>query len=938
MVDTQSIQKSRPEKSIAGHWLRGGQTVAHEFDMTWELVRKVSLGFILWGLLVANLVNNRAPGAEQTYMGQAILIWFYRIVGHPMPDHLTVKDAAGVDHVMSLDQFDATPYIHAAVADYQRLAVIGFIIWFLGCAAFVAFLSIWFVRNGEEKLEDHEIRGQRIASLSVALRTIYDYNCRELLKVNFETLKKLGLVETTTKRRRTPGRLVHAAALYLRTVASDLVGCVHDLKDAAGLFFTEWRAGAQGIPASVGAAGGALAVAPRPNRMPKAMWLVTRAATAAGALLRDRYDDRFGSMRSMRYFESMHPGSKSDFEAYMRHDPAALYTVLRSDDWKFQRQVSFSQKVVAAAADLAREQALPFYRKPSDYLAPSIIGIPYPMGAEAEHTLIVGGSGSGKTVALHTLIDSLKRRGDKAIIYDPSGDFIKFHYRAGHDHILNPFDQRSVRWSPFNDMTNMIDWQAAAEDLFSDDSKEPYWTLVPRAIYARAGHLMTLFWAKYFHRQPTIKEFLDLINGSHNLLYSLLANTAAGRSLGETVGGRTESLRSVIANMTTMLEHLAQDDATFSIKRWVNDPDENNLLFITAPEDMAASVKPLLSHWASMATTTLLARNDEQAKIATWIIIDEFPTLKIDQLAKAPAQLRKFNGRMVIGIQQFSQLQKNYGKEDADTIVGLMANKLILKVSDNATKDYFSKLIGEREVRRKDESHSYGANTIRDGVSIQNKDSVERIVMPEELSQLPKFHGYLTFSPGRDAQAFPFVPVRYEPIDRPKLAEGCIRIVREESIDSYLPKVTEQMRVDAMIRNGGKEDILSGIQPSAGTVVYDESGPGVADTGRREEDRMREPYPGDTPDALPAERAAMETAHTGIHGLDRTTKADWAKVDSHLAREATLEEAISHMDPLEAFSTRMMGYDQVVHESANRNEPGRAGGADIDRSDPEPEL
>jgi hypothetical protein len=886
-------------------------------------------------LLVANLVNERAPGLEQTYAGQSILVWFYRLVGHPFPDHLTVKDPGGVEHVLGLAQFDATPYVHAAVIDYQRLAFIGFIIWLLGCAAFVAFLSIWFIKNGEEKLESHEIRGQRIASLGVALRTIYDYNCRELLKVNFETLKALGLADTKARRRRSPGQLVHVFVLYIRTFFSDVVGCGHDLKDALRLFLSEWRA----VPEAASEGPRASGKPASTSRLAPRTWRTARAATAATALLRDRYDDRFGSMRSMRYFENIHPGSKSDFEAYMRHDPACIYNVLRSDDWKFQRPVPFAQKVVAAAADLARDNALPFYRKPSDYLAPSIIGIPYPMGAEAEHTLIVGGSGSGKTVALHTLIDSLKKRGDKAIIYDPSGDFIKFHYRAGHDHILNPFDQRSVRWSPFNDMANMIDWQAAAEDLFSDDSKEPYWTLVPRAIYARAGHLMTLFWAKYFGRQPTIKEFLDLINGSHNLLYALLANTAAGRSLGETVGGRTESLRSVIANMTTMLEHLAHDDATFSIKRWVNDPAETNLLFITAPEDMAASVKPLLSHWASMATTTLLARNDEQAKIATWIIIDEFPTLKIDQLAKAPAQLRKFNGRMVIGIQQFSQLQKNYGKEDADTIVGLMANKLILKVGDNATKDYFSKLIGEREVRRKDESHSYGANTIRDGVSIQNKDSVERIVMPEELSQLPKFHGYLTFSPGRDAQAFPFVPVRYEPIDRPKIAEGCIRVVREETIDSYLPKVTEQMRLDAMIRNGGREDILSGLDPRpTATVVYDESGPGVAAEGRREEDRMREPYPGDTPDALPAERCAMETAHAGIPGLDRTTREDWAKVDSHLAREAALEQEISHMNPLEAFATRMMGYDQVTHEHPGRDDAARAAGSEVDRSEHEPEI
>lgn len=73
--------------------------------------------------------------------------------------------------------------------------------------------------------------------------------------------------------------------------------------------------------------------------------------------------------------------------------------------------------------------------------------IEYPAYTEFQHTFITGGSGTGKTVFLSSLISQIKENGDIAIIYDKRGSFIPYFYITGKDIILNPYDVRGESWS-----------------------------------------------------------------------------------------------------------------------------------------------------------------------------------------------------------------------------------------------------------------------------------------------------------------------------------------------------------------------------------------------------------------------------------------------------------------------------------------------------------
>lgn len=79
-------------------------------------------------------------------------------------------------------------------------------------------------------------------------------------------------------------------------------------------------------------------------------------------------------------------------------------------------------------------------------------GVPLLKGRETEHMVISGATGAGKSVAIKELMDTVRQRAQKAIVYDTSGEFVSQYYREGIDFILNPFDARGHYWSLWSEI------------------------------------------------------------------------------------------------------------------------------------------------------------------------------------------------------------------------------------------------------------------------------------------------------------------------------------------------------------------------------------------------------------------------------------------------------------------------------------------------------
>src|SRR4029077_16103512 len=84
---------------------------------------------------------------------------------------------------------------------------------------------------------------------------------------------------------------------------------------------------------------------------------------------------------------------------------------------------------------------------------PALVGrgrsVRVPRGREANHLLIMGDSGTGKSTLIRQILVQLEARGETAIVYDPALEYTpQFYTPERGDLILNPLDARSPCWNP----------------------------------------------------------------------------------------------------------------------------------------------------------------------------------------------------------------------------------------------------------------------------------------------------------------------------------------------------------------------------------------------------------------------------------------------------------------------------------------------------------
>ena len=150
-----------------------------------------------------------------------------------------------------------------------------------------------------------------------------------------------------------------------------------------------------------------------------------------------------------------------------------------------------------------------------------------------------------------------------------------------------------------------------------------------------------------------------------------------------------------------------------------------------------------------------------------WVILDELPTLhQVPSLQPGLAESRQFGGCFVLGVQVASALRDLYGRNGAETISGLCGTRVVLAAPDRDTAQWSADSLGRSEVEEVTEGYSYGANTIRDGVSLTPRRELRALALPSEIMRLENLSGYLKF-PG----PFPVASVRLKYVSRPKASE-----------------------------------------------------------------------------------------------------------------------------------------------------------------------
>ncbi len=381
----------------------------------------------------------------------------------------------------------------------------------------------------------------------------------------------------------------------------------------------------------------------------------------------------------------------------------------------------------------------------------TLANVVVPFLDETKHFKMIGATGTGKSTAIRELLGGALARGDRAVFADPDGGYRgRFFERYRGDVILNPFERESVKWDPFAEINDTYDMEQLSASLIpaGDDASSNEWR----------GYARTLLTAVLrrcrFGRSRSCGELWRLIAiASCEELRAVVADTPAQPFLDPENARMFGSIRSVAVSAVAAFEYIqAQRSPPFSVREWVRARPGSGALFIPYRAGQIAALRTMIATWMRLAIFEAMDGQEHRDQ-RLWFVVDELDALgAIAGLKDALARLRKFGGRCVLGFQSIAQVSGTYGTAEAQTIIENCGNTLILRCSgseNGGTSQFASRLIGEREIIRRQISHgsdregALSARGVRRSRNISEQHVTETAVMASQIEQLPDLAGYL---------------------------------------------------------------------------------------------------------------------------------------------------------------------------------------------------
>ncbi|WP_419421652.1 type IV conjugative transfer system coupling protein TraD (plasmid) [Legionella sp. D16C41] len=372
-----------------------------------------------------------------------------------------------------------------------------------------------------------------------------------------------------------------------------------------------------------------------------------------------------------------------------------------------------------------------------------IDGVPMINSSEVQHFLIHGTIGTGKSQLMMKFLERIRQRGDRVIIYDKGCSFTSHFFDESCDVILNPFDERCANWDMWGDAPRDSDFTNMAESLIPlHGQTDPFWVDAARTVFAS-----TAIKLKQVGRGTVDDLLAILLTAEFEQLEPFLAGTPAATLVSSRIEKTAISIRSVITTYLKSLQSLKGlndgERERFTIRDYILNPEHSGWLFISSNGEQHSSLKPLISMWLAMASMTLLSL-EEDRKRRIWFICDELPSLhRLPMLAETIAEVRKFGGCFMLGMQSFAQLGKVYGRDAASEIFDLLNTRFFFRSPSHDMASLVAKELGEEEIEESTESYSYGANTIRDGISVGRAKIRRNLVTYPEIMNLKDMECFL---------------------------------------------------------------------------------------------------------------------------------------------------------------------------------------------------
>ena len=378
--------------------------------------------------------------------------------------------------------------------------------------------------------------------------------------------------------------------------------------------------------------------------------------------------------------------------------------------------------------------------------------VPIPGRLETRHMAMIGTTGSGKTTALRQMLDGIEVRGEAALVYDTSGEFVAHYYRPERgDVILNPFDARCAYWSPFAEIAHPADADRIAHQLITETGQNDrdVWLDTSRILVA---NMIRALWRE---GKCTLPDLLNALQDrTKDDLKVWLAGSSSARTFADDADRATGSVLFMLAKAANLIQFLRAEDsggAPFAFRDFIHGLDKRKgakpWIFVPRKEDYFEASKPLLACWLECAASAVLGLPPSPDR-RIWFVLDELADLpRVENLARLLPEGRKFGAAVVLTFQALGQMRHRYGPQIAESMLGCCNTKLFLQTIDSETRVWASQTIGECEVEIQTMTDALADGDDKPRTTLGKIRKMRPAILESEL-RLPKFEGYLLLPDG----------------------------------------------------------------------------------------------------------------------------------------------------------------------------------------------
>lgn len=350
-------------------------------------------------------------------------------------------------------------------------------------------------------------------------------------------------------------------------------------------------------------------------------------------------------------------------------------------------------------------------------------GVWYPFEAGVRSMVAVGAQGSGKSVLitlwLRSVVPQMMRRDSdqRMIYYDAKGDAfsmfadmgVNTSEEAGKIITLNPLDARSYVWDMAADLTDLGDSLNELALLFvpPPKSSEPFWTDSARSI------LKSIIKRFVLDRQPW--ELRDLLAAMRSIdrMRALLSSDPATLHILEKCLSTTAEVTSKGVDMTLYaaierFEPLAaywhrtlkkEPTRKMSLREWLGLTGTKNApILVLGIGDPGGAVDSLNRLVVQRLRQLIVKDQRDDPKRRTYFVFDELRTAGKLGLEPILSRGRSKGAVVVIGFNDKSGLDDEYGRNIGEEIPGLCGLRVFMGLASNTTADWVSNEVGGQEV------------------------------------------------------------------------------------------------------------------------------------------------------------------------------------------------------------------------------------------------